>query len=135
MNLVMLCGRLGRDPELKQTPSGQPVANFSLAIDESYKDRSGSKVDKVLWVQIVAWGKTGELCAQYLKKGRQAIVTGRLQIRQYDKDGQKRYATEIVANHVEFVGGRPDAASAGSDGQIDRTTAAEPPVDDEDIPF
>jgi len=134
VNEIILLGRLGRDPELKSTPSGQSVANFSLAIDESYTNRAGEKVKRTLWITVKAWAKTGELCAKYLKKGRQALVTGRLDIRQYEKDGEKRYATEVIAQHVEFVGDRPRDDDAGHADSYEEP-AATAPADDADIPF
>lgn len=103
MNKVILIGRLTRDPELKFTPNtGHAVASFTLAVD-------GQK-DDTLFVNIVAWNKQAENCAQYLTKGREAAVVGRLQIRSYEKDGQKRYITEVVAESVEFLGSKPQDA-------------------------
>lgn len=108
VNKVILIGNLGRDPELRYTQNGQAVANFSLATSETWRDKSsGERVEKTEWHRIVAWGKTGELCSQYLSKGRQVYIEGRLQTREYeDKEGIKRYTTEIVANQVTFIGNR-----------------------------
>jgi single-strand DNA-binding protein len=101
MNHIVLIGRLTRDPELRYTPNGVAVANFDLAVN-----RPGSKEKEVDFIRIIAWQKTAENCANYLKKGRQVAIEGRLQIRSYDdKDGQKKQITEVVANHVEFLGG------------------------------
>ena len=106
VNKVMVLGRLGQDPELKYTPSGAAVCNFSLATTENWVDKSGQKQERTEWHRIVVWGKLGELCNQYLGKGRQAFVEGRLQTRQWeDKNGQKRYTTEINATNVQFLGG------------------------------
>ncbi len=112
VNKVILLGRLGQDPELKYTPSGAAVCNFSLATSETWNDKnSGQKQEKTEWHRIVVWGKLAELCNQYLAKGRQAFVEGRLQTRSWDdKDGQKKYTTEINATTVQFIGGQ---ASAG----------------------
>jgi single-strand DNA-binding protein len=112
VNKVILLGRLGQDPELKHTPSGMSVCNFSLATSENWKDKqSGQKQEKTEWHRIVAWGKQAELCHQYLAKGRQVYVEGKLQTRSWDdKTGQKRYTTEILVSSIQFVSG-----SAGSD--------------------
>ena len=116
VNKVILIGNLGRDPELRYTKSGQAVANFSLATSESWNDKSsGEKVERTEWHRIVVWGKTGENCAQYLAKGRTCYVEGRLQTREYeDKEGIKRYTTEIVANNVTFLGGPKGDSGGGS---------------------
>jgi len=137
VNKVVMMGRLGKDPEVRYTPNGQAVAGFSLAIDESYKDRSGNKIEKTLWVDIVAWGTTGELCGKYLTKGRQVLIEGRLQIRQYEaKDGSgKRYKTEIVADRVEFIGNRPGGQQQQQGNEGGGNSHAGPAADDEDIPF
>jgi single-strand DNA-binding protein len=111
VNKVILLGRLGQDPELKYTPSGAPVCNFSLATTESWSDKaSGQKQERTEWHRVVVWGKLAELCNQYLAKGRQAFVEGRLQTRAWDdKDGNKRYTTEINAATVQFIGGQAQA--------------------------
>lgn len=111
INKVMLIGRLGQDPELKYTPSGSAVCNFSLATSESWTDKSGQKQEKTEWHRVVVWGKLAELCNQYLAKGRQAFIEGSLQTRQWDdKQGQKRYTTEINAKNVQFLGGQAGAS-------------------------
>ncbi len=115
INKVMLIGRLGQDPELKYTPSGSAVCNFSLATSESWTDKSGQKQEKTEWHRIVVWGKLAELCNQYLAKGRQAFIEGSLQTRQWeDKQGQKRYTTEINARNVQFLGGQAGASQGRS---------------------
>lgn len=123
VNKVILLGRLGQDPELKYTPSGSSVCNFSMATTESWSDKqTGQKQEKTEWHRIVVWGKLAELCNQYLSKGRQAFVEGRIQTRSWDdKDGQKRYATEILASTVQFIGGPQDSSSSqrSSQGQND----------------
>lgn len=113
VNKVILLGRLGQDPELKYTPSGAAVCNFSLATSETWSDKnSGQKQERTEWHRVVVWGKLAELCNQYLAKGRQAFVEGRLQTRSWDdQSGQKRYTTEINATTVQFIGGQ---ASAGA---------------------
>lgn len=107
VNKVILLGRLGQNPELKYTPSGSSVCNFSLATSESWKDKNnGQKQEKTEWHRIVVWGKLAELCHQYLSKGRQVFVEGRLQTRSWDdKTGNKKYTTEILASTVQFIGG------------------------------
>jgi single-strand DNA-binding protein len=106
VNKVILLGRLGQDPELKYTPGGSPVCNFSVATTESWTDKSGQKQEKTEWHRVVVWGKLAELCNQYLAKGRQCFLEGRLQTRSWDdKDGNKRYTTEIMASTVQFIGG------------------------------
>jgi single-strand DNA-binding protein len=113
VNKVILLGRLGQDPELKYTPGGTPVCNFSLATTEAWTDKSGQKQEKTEWHRVVVWGKLAELCNQYLSKGRQAFLEGKLQTRSWDdKDGNKRYTTEFLASTVQFIGGA--TASQGS---------------------
>jgi len=113
VNKVIILGRLGQDPELKYTPGGMAVCNFTVATSESWADKAGQKQERTEWHRVVVWGKLGELCNQYLAKGRQAFIEGSLQTRSWDdKSGQKRYTTEIVAKTVQFIGGQ---ASAGAD--------------------
>ncbi len=106
VNKVILIGNLGGDPELRYTPSGQPVANLRLATSESWVDKQGQKQERTEWHRVVVWGKLAELCGQYLSKGRQVFVEGKLQTRQWDdRDGNKRYTTEIQAREITFLGG------------------------------
>lgn len=114
VNKVILLGRLGQDPELKYTPSGSAVCNFSVATSEAWTDKnSGQKNERTEWHRVVVWGKLAELCNQYLSKGRQAFVEGKLQTRSWDdKDGNKRYTTEILANTVQFIGGQATTGAA-----------------------
>lgn len=113
VNKVILIGNLGSDPEVRFTPSGQAVANFRIATNESWTDKSGQKQDRTEWHRIVVWGKLGELCGEYLAKGRQCFVEGRLQTREWaDKEGKKNYTTEVVATNVVFLGGRDGAGAA-----------------------
>jgi single-strand DNA-binding protein len=108
MNKVILVGRLGGDVELKYTNDGTPVANFSVATSEKYTDKSGEKQEKTEWSRIVVWGKLAELCNQYLAKGRECLVEGKLATRSWEKDGVTHYTTEIVASTVQFLGGKKD---------------------------
>ena len=131
VNKVILLGRLGQDPELKYTPGGSAVCNFSLATTESWTDKSGQKQEKTEWHRIVVWGKLAELCNQYLSKGRQAFLEGRLQTRSWDdKDGNKRYTTEILASTVQFIGGPAAStnqnAGVGSSSSQANISAAQP---------
>lgn len=123
INKVILIGRLGQDPELKYTPSGAAVANFSIATSESWTDKSGQKQERTEWHRIVVWGKLAELCNQYLAKGRQCFVEGSLQTRSWDdqQSGQKRYMTEINARNIQFLGGQ---ARAEGDASFDQRPPA-----------
>ncbi len=113
INKVILIGRLGQEPELKYTPSGAAVCNFSLATSESWTDKSGQKQERTEWHRVVVWGKLAELCNQYLAKGRQCFVEGSLQTRAWDdKQGQKRYTTEINARNIQFLGGQASASNS-----------------------
>jgi len=112
VNKVILVGRLGQNPEVRYTPSGAAVANFSLATNESWTDKNGQKQERTEWHRVVVWGKLAELCQQYLQKGRQCYVEGRLQTREYnDKDGVKKYSTEVQAQTVQFLGGNAGAGA------------------------
>ncbi len=105
INKVIIVGRLGKDPELKYTPSGAAVCNFTVATSESWADKSGQKQEKTEWHRIVVWGKLGELCNQYLSKGRQVFVEGKIQTRSWeDQSGQKKYLTEVNGTNVQFLG-------------------------------
>jgi single-strand DNA-binding protein len=107
VNRVILVGNLGRDPELRYIPSGQAVANFTLATNDRWRDKEGNNQERTEWHRIVVWGKTAENCAQYLQKGRSVYIEGRLQTREWeDKDGNKRQTTETIAQTVQFLGGR-----------------------------
>ena len=119
VNKAILVGNLGRDPEMRHTPNGQAVVNFTLATSESWTDKSGEKQERTEWHRIVVWGRTAEMCNQYLSKGRTVYVEGRIQTREWeDKEGNKRYTTEINANNVNFIGPRTDGGggSGGSGG-------------------
>jgi single-strand DNA-binding protein len=122
VNKVILVGNLGRDPELRYTPGGQPVANFSIATSESWNKKDGSgREERTEWHRIVAWGRTAELCAQYLSKGRTVYIEGRLQTREWEnKEGQKQRTTEIVANTVQFIGGGGGPGGSGAGGGAPR---------------
>ena len=116
LNKVMLIGNLGRDPEIKMTPSGQKVATFSIATTERYTDRNGQKQEKTEWHNIVAWRKLAEIIERYVKKGSSIYIEGKLTTRSWDdpQSGQKRYKTEIVANQMQMLGGRSDGFNQDS---------------------
>ena len=105
-NRVILVGNLGNDPELRTTPEGQKVCSFSMATADNWIDKNGQKQEKTQWHRITVWGRQGENCAQYLSKGRQVYVEGKISYRQWDdkETGQKRYATDIIAATVQFLG-------------------------------
>jgi single-strand DNA-binding protein len=148
VNKAILVGRLGRDPETRYTSAGQAVCNFTLATDETYRDRSGERQKRTEWHRIVVWGKQAEIAQQYLHKGSLIFVEGRIQTRQWDdREGQKRTSVEIVANNFRMLGGRGEGApgmgaGAGLDAEPQTAAAAagaeELPsteISDEDIPF
>ncbi|MFO1520302.1 MAG: single-stranded DNA-binding protein [bacterium] len=143
VNKVILIGNLGTDPEVRYTPSGSAVANFNIATNENWKGKDGQDQERTEWHKIVVWGKLAELCGEYLAKGRTVYVEGRLQTRSWDdKDGNKRYTTEIVANTIQFLGGPSGERGKGfSEGRpasskpaMGGADAPPPPMDD-DIPF
>lgn len=106
INRAILIGNLGKDVDLRYTPAGVAVATFSLATSERYKDRDGKQQDKTEFINIVAWRQLAEICGKYLHKGRQVYIEGKIQTRRYDdKDGNKRYITEIVADQMQILGG------------------------------
>jgi single-strand DNA-binding protein len=160
VNKVILVGRLGRDPETRYTGGGQAVANFSVATDETYKDKNGERQKRTEWHKIVVWGKQAEIAQQYLKKGSLIFIEGRIQSREWqDKEGQKRTSFEIVATNFRMLGGRADGAAAGREGGSSARSSggddfeshaapaddsyggggghapAGPEISDEDIPF
>ena len=156
VNKVILVGRLGRDPEKRYTGGGQAVANFSVATDESYKDKNGERQKRTEWHRITAWGKLAEICQQYLKKGTMVYIEGRIQSREWqDKEGQKRTSFDIVANTMKMLSSRAEGAAAGGGGVRPSSgddfephaapaddsyggsaaPAGGPEISDEDIPF
>lgn len=104
VNRVVLMGNLAADPELRYTPQGSAVANFRIAVNRAYRDAEGELKEDTQFFTVVSWGKTAELCTQYLNKGRGALVEGRLNVRDYEKEGERRWVTEVVANRVVFLG-------------------------------
>jgi single-strand DNA-binding protein len=139
INRVIVVGNLTRDPELRHTPSGMAVCSLRIAVNTTRKDETGQWVDKPNYFDVTVWGQQGENCAQYLAKGRPVAIDGRLEWREWEQDGNKRQAVEIVADNVQFLGGRQDAeggspayvpAGAASSGDDFPTSPA-----DDDIPF
>lgn len=129
-NQVTLMGNLTRDPDLRQIPSGQSVCSFSLALNRSYKGSDGEWQEAVDYVDVVAWGPLGERVAQYVTKGRPVLVSGRLQSRQWEQDGQKRNKLEVIANDVTFLGGRGEGgdSSGGTDAGSPSNSASSSPA-------
>jgi single-strand DNA-binding protein len=124
INLAILIGNLGKDPQLRYTQSGTPVCTFSIATTENWTDQSGQKQQKTEWHNIVVWSKQAENCAKYLRKGRAAYIEGRVQTRSWDDNtGQKRYSTEIVADTVKFLGEPPNGQE-----QAERPAAQQKPA-------
>jgi single-strand DNA-binding protein len=144
VNKVILVGNLGANPEMRFTQGGQAVANLRLATTERWTDRNGQKQEQTEWHRVVVWGKQAEICGQYLTKGRQIYVEGRIRTRQWqDQQGQKRFTTEIVAQTVQMLGPRPEGApredapreDAGATVPPDEATADFGGGPDDDIPF
>jgi single-strand DNA-binding protein len=140
INKVILVGNLGRDPEIRYTPSGTAVANFTMATNEKWKDKNtGEQKEQTEWHRIVVFGRQAEICGEYLTKGSRVYIEGKLQTRQWDdKDGNRRYTTEIVARDVRMLGGREGAESQRSYGAPGVPEYDGPPLaedQDDDIPF
>ena len=137
VNKVILVGGLGKDPEVRFMPNGEAVANFSLATNETWKDKAGVKQEKTSWHNIVAYRKLAEIIGEYLKKGSQVYIEGKLQTREYEKDGQKRYVTEIIADTMQMLGGKPDSQSAKENAPKRDNVQTNASFDDfaDDVPF
>lgn len=154
LNKAMIIGNLGRDPEMRYTPSGQAVTQFTVAVNRNFKGQDGEWQEETEWFRVVAWGPTGERAAEYLRKGNKVYVEGRLQTRQWEgQDGQKRYTTELIADRIQNLerrtredgdpgfqprtGGRPEAAAAPGPGPAGGGRSGggldEPDIDD--LPF
>ena len=154
LNRVQLIGNLGKDPEIKYTPSGTPVAKITIATNERFKDKSGEWQDRTEWHNVVLWQRLAEIAGEYLKKGGKVYIEGRLQTRSWDdkQTGQKKYMTEIVGSDLVLLGGRGEGGGGGESGargvsggnNFDQRTpepehatasASGSPITDEDIPF
>lgn len=130
VNKVILVGTLGNDPEQRSMPNGNAVTNISIATNEQWKDKDGQKQERTEWHRIVFFGKLAEIAGQYLKKGASVYVEGSLRTNQWEKDGQKHYTTEVIANEMQMLGGRGEQSGGGGGYQ----EPAKPSLDD-DIPF
>jgi single-strand DNA-binding protein len=143
LNRVQLIGNMGRDPEMRYTTSGKAVCNFSVATSHTWKDAEGTPQERTEWHNIVAWGKLGEICNQYLGKGRQVFLEGRLQTRKWQgQDGSDRYTTEVVIDNMILLGGGRNEGGAPSrqpaEANHARTSSgggSSSAMDDDDIPF
>jgi single-strand DNA-binding protein len=156
INKVILIGNLGADPELKYTPSSRALCNLRIATTEVFKDKSGQKQERTEWHRVTVWGDQAENCSKYLSKGRSVYIEGKLQTRSYEKEGQKHYATDVVADRVVFLGGGGGGAEGGarrgggggggggagggrtSEGggdDVEMGGGGPPPGGDDDIPF
>jgi single-strand DNA-binding protein len=151
INKVILVGRLGKDPEIRSTPQGSTVAKFTVATDEKFTDRSGEKQERTEWHNIAAWGKLGEICGQYLKKGKLVYIEGSIRTDSWDdkESGQKKYRTEIIANTMKMLDRRGDEGEGGggygggygkSSSSSSRSGGGRPSnapeiEDDEEVPF
>jgi single-strand DNA-binding protein len=141
VNKVLLIGNLGRDPEVRFTPSGRAVANFTLATSEKWNDADGNRKEHTEWHNIVVWGKQAETCGQYLSKGRQVFIEGSIRKREYDdKEGNRRFVTEVIARDVRFLGGgggggRQAAASESFSAPMGEDAPSGGGPSDDDIPF
>ena len=133
VNQVILMGNLTRDPELRQTPSGQSVCSFSLALNRSYRDANDEWQEATDFIDIVAWGALGERVSQYLNKGRRCLVQGRLQSRNWEQEGHKRSKVEVLANDVTFLDGRNDGAVESDEPKIPSKKKADKDVVIEDV--
>jgi single-strand DNA-binding protein len=151
-NKVVLMGNLTRDPETRTTPSGQSVTNFSLAVNRTWKGQDGTTQENVSYIDCVAWGKTGEIIAQYMQKGRALLVSGRLDQRSWEQDGQKRSKVEVVVEDFNFIGGgggdgagggaaqssggsRPQQAQSKRQDDNQNADLGDEPINLDDIPF
>ncbi len=133
VNRVFLIGRLGRDPELRRTASGSAVANFSVATDETWVDANGEKQTRTEWHNIVAWRRLGEICAEFLKKGRLVYIEGKIQTREWDdRDGNKRRTTEIIASNMQMLESRSQVQDPSGEEQV---ADMEVGITDDDVPF
>jgi single-strand DNA-binding protein len=144
VNKAIIVGNVGRDPEVRYTQSGRAVASFSVATSERFQDKDGQNQERTEWHRVVAWGRLAEICGEYLRKGKQVYIEGRLQTRDWeDKDGHKRYTTEVIANVMQMLGRRgedggsmsDEGSSRGSSGGDPLSQAPAGGASDDEIPF
>lgn len=139
VNKVILLGNLGKDPEIRHLENGRAVTNFTLATSETYKNKEGNRVTNTEWHNVVLWTPLAEIAEKYLKKGSQVYVEGKLTTRTYDdKDGNKRYVTEVVGREMTLLGGRPDGANSSTgteSAKIEEQNMVQEPTNLDDLPF
>jgi len=136
VNKVILIGNLGRDPEIRHTATGTAVANFTMATTERWTDPSGERKERTEWHRVVVWAKQAEIAAEYLRKGRSVYVEGSLQTREWtDREGQKRYTTEVRAQRFQMLGGRDDREPVRAGGSSHQVADDGPGYEEDDIPF
>ena len=137
VNKVLLIGRLGKDPEVRYTPDGMMVTNFTMATDEQRKDKNGQKIQRTEWHRIVTFGKLAEICSSYLSKGKLIFIEGRIQTKSWeDKDGNKRYTTEIIANNMQMLDSKGQTRSQDADADDHAPTySGLEQTPEEDVPF
>jgi single-strand DNA-binding protein len=136
MNKVLLIGRLGKDPEVRYTPDGTMVTNFSMATDEYRKDKSGERVQRTEWHRIVTFGKLAEICGNYLSKGKLIFIEGRIQTQSWeDKEGNKRYTTEIVASDMRMLDSKGGGKSQDMSADVTPSYSTAEPTPEDDVPF
>ncbi|MGA7160757.1 MAG: single-stranded DNA-binding protein [Bacteroidota bacterium] len=133
LNKVQLIGNLGKDPELKYTSAGVAVATFSIATSDSWKDQEGNTQERTEWHNIVAWRKLAEICGEWLKKGKRVYIEGRIQTRSYEKDGVKKYMTEIIADQLIMLDGGGQRSTNGGETEAPASDAV--PAKEDDLPF
>ena len=135
LNKVMVIGHLGKNPEMRYTPSGRPVTTFSMAVSRSWNTADGERRSETEWFNIVSWGNLAEICKQYLHKGQQVYIEGRLQTRRWeDKEGQKHTNVEVVANEMMMLGERKDYNKSSQEAKQEEETS-EPVADEDEFPF
>jgi len=133
LNKVMIIGHLGRDPEMRYTPSGKPVTTFTVAVSRSWNTANRERQSETEWFNVVAWGNLAEICKQYLSKGQQVYVEGRLKTRRWDdKEGQKHLSIEIIASEMMMLGERREASQTAEEPS---TAEDEPSVNEDEFPF
>lgn len=136
VNKVILVGRLGQDPEVRYTQGGTAVANLRIATDETWKDQSGERQQRTEWHTVVAWRRLAEICGQYLSKGRLVYIEGKLQTRNWqDREGNKRYSTEVQADNMVMLGGRSEEGQAAPAAPPAAAASSDSGASDDDIPF
>ncbi len=136
LNKVMIIGHLGKDPEMRYTPSGRPVTTFTLAVSRHWNSADGERHTETEWFNVVAWGNLAEICKQYLVKGQQVYIEGRLQTRRWDdKEGQKHTSVEVVASEMMMLGDRREASAQPQDSEAAQAENSTAPASEDEFPF